>query len=169
VESFILAGDKSKKQYSLFLFNCEESSMSNPADELAVRNLVAEYIDAVNRFNGDDWIATWAEDATWYLMGMEVVGREAILGLWQGAMGSFDFAIMMLNSGTIQIDGDTATGRWYITEHTKPTEGDAALVLGVYDDTYKKVDGKWLFNSRHYNVMYQGAADYSAELTPYRP
>ena len=55
------------------------------------------------------------------------------------------------------------------TEHTKPKEGNPALVLGVYDDTYKKVDGKWLFNSRHYNVMYQGAADYSAELTPYRP
>ncbi len=143
--------------------------MSNPADELAIRDVVARYIDAVNRFSAEDWIATWADDATWFLMGMEVTGRDNILNLWQGAMGSFEFAIMMLNSGTIEIDGDTASGRWYVTEHTKPREGDAALVLGVYADSYKKVDGQWVFAARRYHVMYQGAADYSAELKPYRP
>ncbi len=139
------------------------------ADELAIRDLVARYIDAVNRYNADDWIATWAEDATWNLLGMDVDGSEAILNLWQGAMGSFEFAIMMLNSGTLEIDGDSASGRWYITEHTKPKEGDPAMVLGVYDDTYKKVDGQWRFASRAYNVMYQGPTDYSADYTPYRP
>ena len=141
--------------------------MSNPADELAIRQLVAEYIDAVNRYNGDDWIATWSEDAVWFLMGMEVTGKEAIFNLWQGAMGSFEFAIMMLNSGTISVDGDAASGRWYVTEHIKPKEGDPNLTLGVYDDKYVKQNGKWLFAERRYHVMYQGAADYSAQHQPY--
>jgi ketosteroid isomerase-like protein len=143
--------------------------MSTAEDELAIRSLVARYIDAVNRYNQQDWAATWSETATWNLMGMEVVGREAIVSLWSGAMGSFDFAIMMLNSGTLDIDGDTATGRWYITEHTKPSDGDPAVVLGVYDDRYVKEDGAWVFAGRHYNVMYQGPADYSGNYQPYRP
>ena len=143
--------------------------MSNPADELAIRDLVARYIDAVNRYHQADWTATWSESATWNLMGMEVDGRDAIVGLWQGAMQSFDFALMMLNSGTLEIDGDTASGRWYITEHIKPTEGDPNITLGVYDDRYVKENGQWLFAHRHYNVIYQGAADYSGNYTPYRP
>jgi uncharacterized protein (TIGR02246 family) len=143
--------------------------MSNPADELAIRDLNARYIDAVNRHNKEDWAANWSESATWNLMGMEVAGRDAIVELWTGAMGGFEFALMMLNSGTIEIDGDTATGRWYVTEHLKPVEGDANITLGVYDDQYVKEDGQWRFARRHYNVMYQGAADYSGNYIPYRP
>lgn len=143
--------------------------MSNSADELAIRDLVARYIDAVNRYHQADWAATWSKTASWNLMGMEVEGREAIVQLWAGAMSSFDFALMMLNSGTVEIDGDSANGRWYITEHIKPKDGEPNITLGVYDDEYCKEKGKWLFARRHYNVIYQGAADYSGNYTPYRP
>jgi ketosteroid isomerase-like protein len=143
--------------------------MSSTSDELAIRSLNARYIDAVNRYHPEDWAATWATDATWNLMGMDVVSRKAIAELWAGAMSSFEFAIMMLNSGTVDIDGDTASGRWYLTEHTKPKEGDPALVLGVYDDRYCKEDGEWRFAERRYNVIYQGPADYSGTFNAYRP
>jgi len=143
--------------------------MSNPADELAIRDLNARYIDAVNRYNKEDWAANWSESATWNLMGMEVAGRDAIVELWTGAMSGFEFAIMMLNSGTIDVDGDTASGRWYVTEHLKPVEGDPNITLGVYDDEYAREDGRWVFARRHYNVIYQGPADYSGNYMPYRP
>ena len=143
------------------------------SDELAIRDLNARYIDAVNRYHQDDWAATWSETASWNLLGMEVEGKANIVPLWAGAMSSFNFALMMLNSGTIQIDGDSdnnrATGRWYVTEHINPKEGDPNITLGVYDDRYVKENGQWLFAHRHYNVMYQGAADYSGNYTPYRP
>ena len=143
--------------------------MSNPEDELALRDLQARYIDAVNRYNETDWAATWSDSASWNLLGMEVEGKAAIVQLWQGAMGSFDFALMMLNSGTVQVDGDTATGRWYVTEHIKPKEGEPNITLGVYDDRYVKENGQWLFAHRHYNVMYQGPQNLSGNYMPYRP
>jgi ketosteroid isomerase-like protein len=142
--------------------------MTATNDELAIRDLVARYIDAVNRYNPSDWAATWSESASWNLMGMEVAGRDAIVELWSGAMSGFEFAIMMLNSGTLDIDGDTVSGRWYVTEHLKPVEGDANITLGVYDDRYVREGDQWLFARRHYNVMYQGAADYSGNFNPYR-
>ena len=143
--------------------------MSTSLDELAVRNLVAAYIDAVNRYDKEDWAATWSETATWDLMGMEVSGRDAIVELWTNAMSGFETALMMLNSGTVTVDGDTASGRWYLTEHLKPVEGDANMVLGVYDDEYRRENGQWLFSRRAYRIMYQGPADLSGTFTPFRP
>ena len=143
--------------------------MSTSLDELAIRDLVARYIDAVNRYNAEDWAATWAEDATWDLMGTVVEGREAILQLWQGAMGSFEFALMMLNSGTLSVNGQSATGRWYLTEHLKMGDGSTNMTLGVYDDEYSCESGSWLFSRRSYNVIYQGPPDLSGAYTPYRP
>jgi len=143
--------------------------MSDIAAEIAIRDLVARYIDAVNRHHQDDWAATWSENAHWDLAGMEVTGRDAIVGLWVGAMSTFEFALMMLNSGTVKVDGNTATGRWYVTEHLKPGEGDPSLTLGVYDDEYALEDGEWRFTKRTYHIMYTGAADYSGTFNAYRP
>jgi hypothetical protein len=69
----------------------------------------------------------------------------------------------------VDVSGDTASGRWYLTEHLKPVEGDPSLTLGVYDDTYVCEQGQWRFARRVYNVIYQGPADYSGTFNPYRP
>ena len=143
--------------------------MSTTLDELAIRDLVARYIDAVNRYHKDDWAATWSESATWNLMGMEVSGRDAIVELWTNAMAGFEFAIMMLNSGTVTVDGESATGRWYLTEHLKTAEGDSNITLGVYDDEYRRENGSWLFTRRSYQIIYQGPPDLSGNYTPFRP
>ena len=77
-------------------------------DEIALRNLMGRYADAVNRADGDAWIATWAEDSEWNLLGNPVKGKADILALWQGMMGSFEFALMMPNSCVFEVNGDTA-------------------------------------------------------------
>ena len=92
--------------------------MTNLEDELALRNLMARYVDAVNRYDADAWIATWAEDGVWNLLGNPVEGREAILGLWQQMMSSFEYALLFPSSCLFEIDGDTATGHWYIHEYS---------------------------------------------------
>jgi uncharacterized protein (TIGR02246 family) len=144
-------------------------SFDNPVeDEIAIRDLVARYADAVNRSDGNDWGATWAEDGLWSLMGMESQGRENIVQFWLGAMAGFKFAIHMNGSGALNIAGDSATGRWYLTEYTCDLEGNAATILGVYDDQYIKTDGSWLFKERLYQVMYMGPADLSGDYQPYQ-
>ena len=41
--------------------------LSNLQDELALRDLMARYVDAVNRSEAAAWGATWAEDGVWSL------------------------------------------------------------------------------------------------------
>jgi uncharacterized protein (TIGR02246 family) len=135
-------------------------------DEMALRDLMARYIDAVNRSDADAWIATWAEDGAWNVLGQPVTGRDNILGLWQQMMSSFEFALMMPSSCLFSIDGDTASGHWYLHEYLRDSEGTGSTILSRYLDTYTKQDGQWLYQSRQYSLMYNGPADLSGTYTP---
>ena len=141
-------------------------------DEQQIRDLVATYADAVCRRDPDDWGSTWAEDGLWQLPGApEARGREAIVQFWLGAMGRFPFVAQLVQNGTVHVDGDGATGRWYITEHLKFEGGGGMFNIGVYQDRYVKTSTGWKFAERHYAVLYNdgGAGDMSGDAQPFPP
>lgn len=143
------------------------ASASNPLeDEIALRNLMGKYTDAVNRYDPNTWISTWAEDSTWNLMGTPVEGKDSILGLWQQMMSGFEFALMLPSSCLFDVDGDSATGHWYLHEYTRDKEGNATTVLSRYLDSYVKIDGQWYFKTREYSFIYNGDANLSGTYTP---
>lgn len=123
-------------------------------DRLAIRELHDSYCDAVLRFDADDWGALWAEDAVWSLMGTEVVGRDNIVNLWNGAMSQFDAVSFLGIPGTMEITGDTAAGR-YQTHEVLVENGEPRIAGGRYDDEFVKVDGRWLYQKRIFNVVAQ--------------
>ena len=135
-------------------------------DELALRNLMGRYTDAVNRRDADAWIATWAEDGVWNLLGTPVSGRDNILALWLQMKGGFEFALMLPSSGVFEINGDSASGHWYLHEYTRDHEGNASTMVSRYLDSYVKQDGQWLFQLRHYSFIYNGPSDMSGSYTP---
>jgi ketosteroid isomerase-like protein len=127
--------------------------------ELAIRDLAARYIDAVNRRDAADWGATWSERGVWEIFGQRVEGRAAIVPFWEAAMAGFPFAFMQLGSGTLELGGaDAASGRWYMTEHLVTADGQALLTLGRYDDRYVREDGAWRFALRTYTMLRQTPA-----------
>lgn len=140
--------------------------MKTENDQEALRELMARYVDAVNRKDEPAWAATWTEDATWNLLGTEVMGRDNIVSLWQQMMTGFEFAVMMPSSGLFEISGDSARGHWYLQEHTRDLEGTASTILSRYLDSYRKVDGHWLYQTRRYELIYHGPADLSGNYTP---
>ena len=128
-----------------------------------IADLVHRYADAVVHRDGEQWGSCWADDATWVLgPGREVAGREAIVNLWNAAMGMFDAVVQNVLNGTVTFDGDTGSGRWYIMEHFRRTTGDLGMLLAYYDDTYVLRDGRWVFASRQLVPQYQGPPDLSA-------
>jgi hypothetical protein len=122
-------------------------------DQLAIRALHESYADAVFRRDASDWGALWTDDAVWDLMGTKVEGKQAIVGLWTGAMSTFAFVGFFSQVGTIEITGDTATGRLYTSEVLEDLEGNLRRTVGRYEDTYVKRDGTWLYQSRSFNVL----------------
>jgi hypothetical protein len=134
--------------------------VSAAEDELAVRNLVARYCDAVCRRDAAAWAATWAVDATWDLGGGRVThGRDAAVRLWTTAIARYPWVAQLAPTGTVDISGDTGRGSWWVLELNHLDNGAGALHLGHYDDTYRRTDEGWAFASRRFAMVYRGPLD----------
>ena len=126
---------------------------SRTDDHAAITELVAAYGDAVSRRDAQAWGATWASDATWNLMGHEVVGRDAIVALWMGAMAQFDAVSFVTAIGPIRIDANRATTRCQTHEVLRSTDGSIRRVAGVYDDEFVREAGEWRFARRVFAIV----------------
>ena len=123
------------------------------SDQAAIRALIETYSDAVFRRDADDWGACWAQDSRWFLMGQEVVGRDAITGLWKQAMAGFAFVAFFSQLGPISIEGDHATARVWTHEVLELADGTISRPVGRYDDVYIKTADGWRFAERRYTML----------------
>jgi hypothetical protein len=134
--------------------------MTTADDELAVRNLVARYSDAVCRRDPAAWASTWAADCTWDLGGGRVVrGRQAALELWTSALGKYPWVAQLAPTGTVEITGGTGRGSWWVLELNHLQDGAGTLHLGHYDDEYRRTDEGWQFAFRRFTMVYRGPLD----------
>ena len=145
---------------------------SKVEDDLAIRDLVYRYADAVCRRDEAAWAATWADDAVWQLpRAPRMEGRDAIVALWVQAMAGFPFVVQLVNFGVLDIGENKASGRWYLTENLKFPDGNGMYNVGCYQDKYVKRDGRWLFAERHYAVLYndEGKGDMTGTAAEFPP
>ena len=142
--------------------------MTSPSadDYIAIQQLVHRYADAVIHRDGVAWGATWAVDAVWTLTGgRHVVGREAIVELWNSSMGRYSAVCQVVHSGEVHMDSpDTAHGRFYIREWYQRVTGEAGILVAHYDDTYVRTAEGWRFSGRQLQAHYQGPADLSGSF-----
>lgn len=122
-------------------------------DRIAIRETIESYADAVFQRDEASWAATWAEDSLWNLAGMEVRGKTNIVALWRQAMTGFPFAAFFAAPGTIRVSGDRASARVYASEVLGLPDGKTRRVIGQYDDTLVKENGRWLFQRRTYRIL----------------
>ena len=135
------------------------------ASELEIRGLVARYADAVSRRDEGAFGETFATDGEWQILGNGAEGREKVVALWKSLMENFPFVVQLVTGGIIEVDGERATGTWYITEHNRLAKGGAILAIGVYKDDYVREGGRWCFARRRFAPLYMGPPDFSAEPT----
>lgn len=131
-----------------------------------IRALIHRYCDAVCTSNAEQWIDTWIHDGVWNIGRGDVVGREAILAAYQKAMSLFEHIFQLTHNGTASIDGDTATGSWYVTEHGRSLKGTPVLYIFHYDDEYRKTEDGWRFARRAITWHYLGKPDMTGMFGP---
>jgi hypothetical protein len=88
------------------------------------------------------------------------VGPEAFGAFVAGAIARFDhFAFVILNTvvdvtGTGDAGSDDARGRIFMCEVRHEAATDAwSTAHGVYEDRYRREDGRWWIAERHYRSM----------------
>ena len=125
-------------------------------DREEITELVARYADGVNRNDIEAWSTIWSEDAIYSLMGrLKKKGRDAIIALYVQTMESVESMVQLVHNGTIELDGDSATGRWYFSEQQGLGEGKNFFVIGVYQDRYVRTSEGWKFAERHLDLLYR--------------
>lgn len=124
-------------------------------DRLAIRELIETYTDAVVRRDADAWSGTWTEDGHWQLPGgFSVKGRATLREMWVKAMDGYEIACFHASPGAIEVNGNDATARVYVTEILMPKGGALRRIEGAYTDTLRKEGGKWHFAHRDYRVLH---------------
>ncbi len=125
--------------------------MNAIADQLAIRQLVAQYNRAFDFGDPAAWVETFADDGTFAMGGRQLAaGREALLA-FAGKMIPTMKVKHCTTDAIVEVNGDTATHDAYLI---LVNTGDQVSVAnsGRYRDQLVKVDGRWKFKSREVEI-----------------
>ena len=115
-----------------------------------IRKLKARYAAACDdNYDADAIAALFTEDAIWDGGSLgRADGRAAIHKFFSRAAEFFPFAIHNVMNPIIEVNGDSATGRWYLVQPLTRRENDresAMWLTGRYEDEYVRVGDEWKF------------------------
>jgi uncharacterized protein (TIGR02246 family) len=122
------------------------------ADELEIRNLVADLAHMADMASEDDlseYIARFTEDARWELAGTEVRGRDAILAAARqrrasGTQGPGTNSRHVITTQSVRLDGDdAATGEAYFLFVGDTTSIPEVKTIGHYRDRFQHTPEGW--------------------------
>jgi ketosteroid isomerase-like protein len=132
--------------------------MSDPdaiADLVEIEALRGEFTDAVMMRDYDRLASLFTRDGAVRMphIGAEATSREEIRAGIERMQGLWDYFVQNAHPGTIELDGDTARGRAYISE-LMHGRGGSHLNYAVYHDSYQRTREGWKFTERVYEVKY---------------
>lgn len=126
------------------------------ADRVEIEALRGEFTDARMMHDWDRFASLFTEDGAARMphVNVELVGREEIRAGVERLQGLVEYFVQTAHPGTIQLEGDTASGRAYISELGRMRDGRSQLNYAVYHDRYRRTPGGWKFTERVYEVRY---------------
>lgn len=134
----------------------DPTAAPDPADDVALRRIVALFADAAAHADAEAFAALWTDDGRWTIappIGADFQGRDAIGDGFAGLMRSWEFLLQAPLNGVLAVDGDAATGRWLVRETGRMADGRSQHNHAFYADRYVRTDGGWRFARRDYRFL----------------
>ena len=132
------------------------SDFQGIADRVEIEALRGEYTDAAMMRDYDRMAWLFTPDGALRMphVPVDLEGREAIRAWGDRVPGFVDFLVQTTHPGTIKLDGDTASGRTYMSELIRFRDGRSELNYAIYHDRYQRTGDGWKFTERAYEVRY---------------
>jgi ketosteroid isomerase-like protein len=132
------------------------SDLQAIADRVEIEALRGEFTDAVMMGDYDRLASLFTQDGAVRIpdINAEAVSREEIRAGIERLQGLWDYFVQTTHPGTIQLDGDTASGRAHIAELGRFRDGRSELNYAVYHDRYQRTGDGWKFTERVYEIRY---------------
>jgi ketosteroid isomerase-like protein len=138
------------------------------ADRVEIEALRGEFTDAVMMRDRARLASLFTHDGALRMPNIpaEMVGREEIRTGGERLQSQWDFFVQTTHPGTIQLDGDTATGRAYIQELARTRDGRQGLNYAIYHDRYQRTGDGWKFTERVYEIRYLDTSPLAGSAPP---
>ena len=142
--------------------------MSAPAggfeDLRAIESLKYRYLRSLDTKDWATFESTLTEDVTGnYGESLAFSNRNELVGYMRENVGPAVITEHRVAHPEIEIDGDTARGRWYLQGRVIVAEFSFMLIgAAFYDDTYRRTADGWRISSTGYDRTYEatvGLAD----------
>jgi uncharacterized protein (TIGR02246 family) len=141
------------------------------ADHVEIEALRGEFTDAGMMNDYDRFASLFTPDGVWRVPAVdaEFTGlREIRAGIERLTAGMWEYLVQTTHPGIIQLDGDTASGRAYVSSFGRLRDGSSQLNYSVSHDRYQRTPDGWKFSERVDDVRYvdtsplAGSPPYSA-------
>ena len=138
------------------------------ADRVEIEALRGEFTDAVMMRDRARLASLFTHDGALRMPNIpaELVGQEEIRAGGERLQAQWDFFVQTTHPGTIQLDGDTATGRAYIQELARARDGRQGLNYAIYHDRYQRTGDGWKFTERVYEIRYLDTSPLAGSAPP---
>ena len=126
------------------------------ADRVEIEALRGELTDAAMMRDYDRAASLFTPDGAVRMphVPAELAGREEIRAWGERVPDLVDFLVQTTHPGTIQLEGDTASGRAYMCELIRFRDGRSELNYAIYHDRYQRTADGWKFTERVYEIRY---------------
>ncbi len=132
------------------------SDLQAIADRVEIEALRGEFTDAVMMRDYGRVSSLFTQDGALRMpnVPVELVGWEEIRAWGERVPTLVDYFVQTTHPGTIQLDGDTASGRAYMHELIRLRDGNSYLNYAIYHDRYQRTPDGWKFTERVYEIRY---------------
>ena len=135
------------------------------ADRVEIEALRGEFTDAAMMRDYDRVAALFTPDGALRMPNIpaELIGPGQIRAFGARVPEIVEFLVQTTHPGTIQLAGDTATGRAYMQEVGRARDGRSELNFAIYHDRYQRTGDGWKFTERVYEVRYRDTTPLAGE------
>jgi len=123
-----------------------------------LRQLKYRYVRALDLKQWDDFADTLTPDVTTnYGAHLTFEDRDAVVTFMRNSLGPTIITVHQCHHPELSVDGDSATGTWYLDDRVIVLEHRMLLTgAAFYDDTYRRCDdGKWRISHTGYQRSYE--------------
>jgi len=127
-------------------------------DLRAIEELKYRYLRTLDTKDWDAFVECFVPDATGAYAGLDFEGRDAIVGYMRENLGPGIITLHQCHHPEIAVDGDEATGRWYLQDKVVVPAFDYVLEgAAFYEDRYRRTEDGWRIAHTGYRRTYEAS------------
>ncbi len=138
------------------------------ADRVEIEALRGEFTDAAMMRDYDRLASLFTPDGVLRMPDVpaELVGREDIRAWGVRVPALVEYFVQNMHPGTIRLEGDTASGRAYLSELIRRRAGSSHLNYAIYHDRYQRTVDGWKFTERVHDIRYLDLSPLAGSAPP---